>query len=447
MRNYRVFTLASVTIPHGLSNGSAVAVRRSRNVFSSDTGHLAQCWKLSTLVRMLYGRRGGSAHLLRKALMRIANPVPGLFTTFVFVALAQAMAGQGTDATPTDSQGAVHAQAAVLGAQASPESPDRITIDVLVSNNLNHLVPGLEEQDFALLDNTHPQKLIGFHAIDARSSDEAVQILFVMDMINVDYQVVTQEREQLNEFLSQDGGKLSHRTSIAVMTENDVSLMNSSGKDGLRLMNEFKSVKTNLRMEGRTSGFYGAVDRLQESLRELQRLIDYEAKQPGRKLVLVIGPGWPFFMASGIEENERQRAQVYDAIARLTNSMRTAHIALYSLNPFPLGRTNPFRYQDYLKGVSRVDKAEYPYLALQVLAEHSGGRALVSGRDILGEIETAMHDAGPYYELTFAAPVPAKANEYHELRVRVDKPGLTVRTAAAYYAEAPAAAATSAPGK
>jgi hypothetical protein len=115
--------------------------------------------------------------------------------------------------------------------------------------------------------------------------------------------------------------------------------------------------------------------------------------------------------------------------------LREAHINLYSLDPFELGRTNPFAYQAYLKGVSKLNQAEYPYLSLQVLAEHSGGRALASGRDVLGEINTAIRDAGTYYQLSFEVPAGEQPNEYHELRVKTDKPDTTARTNASYYAE------------
>jgi hypothetical protein len=54
--------------------------------------------------------------------------------------------------------------------------------------------------------------------------------------------------------------------------------------------------------------------------------------------------------------------------------------------------------------------------------------------DILGELNTAMRDADACYRITFQAPPADRRNEYHELRVQVDKPGAQVRTTAGYYA-------------
>jgi hypothetical protein len=78
--------------------------------------------------------------------------------------------------------------------------------------------------------------------------------------------------------------------------------------------------------------------------------------------------------------------------------------------------------------------ANYGNLALQVLAEHSGGRALTTGSDILGELNIAVNEAGPYYELEFHAPATAQPNEYHALDVRVTRPHTKVLTVAGYYA-------------
>jgi hypothetical protein len=98
------------------------------------------------------------------------------------------------------------------------------------------------------------------------------------------------------------------------------------------------------------------------------------------------------------------------------------------------GCSNPCYYQAFLKGVKRTDQAEYPFLALPVLAEHTGGRAIVMGRDIVGELTAAMREAGPYYELSFDEQPADRPNEFHELRVTTDQAGVKVRTNTNYYA-------------
>lgn len=315
-----------------------------------------------------------------------------------------------------------------------PATPGRVTVDVLAVDKLGHPVRGLEAQDFSLTDNGQPQKIADFKAVDADANPEAVQILIVVDMINTGFDVVARERQQLDQYLKQDGGKLAYPTALAVMTEQGVKMMEGSTRDGSVLLANFEKYRTALRAIGPSAGFYGAAERIEWSLSQMSQIAATEATRPGRKLVLMISPGWPLLAGAGYQEDMKQRGWVFNSVVQLSNGLREAHVVLYCLDPYDLGRHNPFEYQSYLKGVKRVDQAEYPYLALQVIAEHSGGRTLLTGRDILGEINDAMRDAGSYYELTFDAQAADRPNEYHELKVKADKPGVTVHTNLAYYA-------------
>jgi VWFA-related protein len=345
----------------------------------------------------------------------------------------------------------MNAQLASGAAPTDPAKPNLITLDVFVADSLGHPVHGLEQQDFTLLDNGQPRQLVNFRAVDPSSDPNAVRVLLVVDMMNSAINSVARQREQIGEFLNQDGGKLGYPMSLAILTETGVKMMNGYSQDGHALLDAFQKADSELRPIGRSAGFYGDAERLQESLTGLEQIVTFEAKQPGRKLVFLIGPGWPLLPNAGIQESDRQRAWVFNTLVQLSNSMREAHMVLYSLDPFGLGSTqgnsNPFYYQSYRKPVTKVDQAEYPYLAQQVLAEHSGGRALIAANDTLGNINAALRDAGGYYELTFEAPAADRSNEYHKLEVRVDKPKVQVHTNAGYYAKPAPSGKISPPSK
>lgn len=315
------------------------------------------------------------------------------------------------------------------------DSPKTITIHVQVSDKDGHPVPGLLETDFTLLDNKQPQKLLGFRAVDAGTlKSDPVHVLITVDMINADAVTVSREREEIGRFLKQNSGELANPTSLAVIADSGVKVGQGSTQDGNSLLAAFSQTKSEIRELGRDTGFYGAAERLQKSLQQLGQLIEYERPKPGRKLLLVISPGWPLLIRAGDQSDMRQRSGVFNSLVQLTNQLREANITLYCLDPFDLGRTDPFEYQGYLKGVASVKDATYPNLGLQVLATHTGGQVLINGRDISGEIADAVRDASPSYDLTFAPAPGDRANEYHALEVRVDKPGLKVRTTAGYYA-------------
>lgn len=57
-----------------------------------------------------------------------------------------------------------------------------------------------------------------------------------------------------------------------------------------------------------------------------------------------------------------------------------------------------------------------------------------------GQIDRCVADANAYYRIGFDPPVAGHADEYHELKVAPDRPGLTVRTTTGYYDEQAGAA-------
>jgi VWFA-related protein len=311
----------------------------------------------------------------------------------------------------------------------------RISIDAEVTDKLGHHISGLQAQDFVLLDNKQPTKILNFREVDSRSSAaDPVHVVIVIDTINTGFDVVAREREQLTEFLRQDGGHLAHPTSLAIFTEKGIQLEKSSTTDGNALLASLNNTSTGLRIEGRNAGIYGAADRVQWSLSQLGELAAYEATQPGRKLAFFISPGWPLLSWEGLDASRKDRQWTFQSIVALTNGLREAHLALYTIDPFDIGRSNVFYYQSYLKGVTKPNDANYANLALQVLATHTGGLVEVTGMDIKGEIDKAVRDANAYYTLTFEAPPPDHFNEYHDLHLQVDKPGTTVRSTTGYYA-------------
>jgi VWFA-related protein len=74
-------------------------------------------------------------------------------------------------------------------------------------------------------------------------------------------------------------------------------------------------------------------------------------------------------------------------------------------------------------------------LALKVLATQTGGRIFGPNNDLANQIEHCIADANNFYRISFDPPATDQADEYHDLKVTVDKPGVTVRTNTGYYNE------------
>jgi VWFA-related protein len=315
----------------------------------------------------------------------------------------------------------------------------RITLDVVVTDKSGKPIPGLQQQDFTLLDNKQPSKILSFDAIQSgtATADPPVEVIVLMDEVNASFRAVSSARQEAEKFLKRNGGELERPTSLVMLSDSGIATTASS-RDGNALVAELNQNKNGLRIIGRTQGVYGAGDRVQLSLHALEQFADYESTRPGRKLVIWISPGWPLLSGPRIELTSKQQDGLFKNIVALSDALRQARITLYSIDPLGLadsGRLQALRYEGYLKPVKKPNQVNIGNLALQVLAEQSGGRAFQYNNDLAGEIATAVADTNAFYVLTFDGLPGDGPNEYHALDIKIDKPGLTARTRVGYYAQ------------
>jgi len=64
----------------------------------------------------------------------------------------------------------------------------------------------------------------------------------------------------------------------------------------------------------------------------------------------------------------------------------------------------------------------------KILAEQSGGHVLNTAPTLTAQIESCTHEPNTFYTLSFDPPPAAQSNEYHDLTLRVEKPGLSAHT-------------------
>jgi hypothetical protein len=69
----------------------------------------------------------------------------------------------------------------------------------------------------------------------------------------------------------------------------------------------------------------------------------------------------------------------------------------------------------------------------KVLALQSGGRVIDAGVDIVDEIENCVRETGRFYRISFDPFAAEHPDEYHDLKVEVDEPGLNARTSTGFY--------------
>jgi VWFA-related protein len=294
----------------------------------------------------------------------------------------------------------------------------------------------LQQQDFTLLDNKTPRTITSFHAVSGREAP--IEVIVVIDAVNTAFRNVAYEREQLDSYLRAEGGHLAYPVAIAFFTDKGLQVLGDFSIDGNALGALLDGENTPLRFISRGSGVYGAADRLQLSLQALDRLLAGEAPRPGRKIMVWLSPGWPLLSGPHVELDGKERQQIFGDIVRFSTELLQARVTLYSVYP-SLGAGEPLSravyYKEFLKGVSKPSQVNLGNLGLQVLAVQSGGLALNSSNDLAAVLRQCVDDATPYYEVSFDLSGAEKPDQYHQLEIKLDKPGLTARTRQAYYAQ------------
>jgi len=319
-----------------------------------------------------------------------------------------------------------------------PRADRRITLDVVVTDRSGNPVPGLQQQDFIILDNKQPQTILSFRQASGTNgvADPPLQAIVLVDAINTPFQGVAFQRVELEKFLQHDDGDLPVPMSLVLLpatTEGQTVVT----RDGNTLADSLDSMPFSPGALYRLHGFNGAAERLQTSIGTLERLTSYEATQPGRKLLIWLGPGWPLLSGPGVNLGTTGRDSFFDAVVRLSTALREARITLYNIHPQEVndetGRA--FYYESFLKGVGSANQVQNGNLALQVLAVQSGGRVLNLTNDIAGSIASCLEDTKAFYTLSFDSPAADHPNTYHNLQVKVGIPRVTARTRTGYYAQ------------
>ena len=323
--------------------------------------------------------------------------------------------------------------AAAEAATSADPSDRNLTLDVVVSDRTGKAVPGLQAQDFVVLDNKKPQKVVSFQA-SGGAKTEPVEIILVVDEVNTSFTNVTYARDEIKKFLLRNGGNLAHPVTLAFFSDGGSQILNDSSRDGNALQASFDQHETALRSIRRSTGFYGAEERFQLSVNMLNSLTAREAQTPGRKIVIWVSPGWPLLSGPNVQLTNKDAKSLFSSIVAASTGLRHARITLYSVDPLGVADSGRyFYYQEFLKPVTEWKNALPANLALQVLATQTGGLVLNGSSDITAQVERCVADADTFYTLTLEMPPAEKPNEYHAIDVKVEPAGLTARTRRGYY--------------
>ena len=257
-------------------------------------------------------------------------------------------------------------------------------------------------------------------------------MIFVLDAINLSPQQLTQTESAIVHFLRGNNGRLDSPCFLYRLTRSGLFSSLRPTRDGNLLAKEVEKHKSPRMMwrigrNGEPNPFEGWGSSARPnplSPHALGSIAIDQREIRGRKIVVWIGPGWPV----------KGGDIAFDDATELSTRLREARITLDNVNVWP----NPdqsFNYHDYLEAPRSQKEMQPAKMALQVIATHTGGLVLDSSSDLDREIERCVEEVRSFYTLTFNPPHTYRMDEFHDLRVQVDRPALTIRAPTGYYNE------------
>jgi VWFA-related protein len=346
-----------------------------------------------------------------------------------------------TSQVPVDST--VSSEPVKMQANVPPEG--LIHLDVAATDRNSKPFSGLAAKDFTLMDNGVPQKIVSFAASNQPTdeNERLTEVVLVLDEVNLSPVQLELVKDESIKFLRQNGGHLGQPGSVYWFTTSGLYATATPTTDGNALAEDVahhRSPRTVWAIPRSRDPFMTAESerfaRWDRTLRAVYSIAVERRGNPGRKLLVWMGFGWPV-----VRGREEHKHTAFSSLVELSTRIREARMVISEVT----ARTEPLAvsfkdtYKDYLAGVRTPSELEepgldsYSHFALPVLAIQSGGLVLDELSDISRSIEHCVEDARVFYTISFDPPHAAQPDEYHDLKVQIRAPGLSARTNTGYY--------------
>jgi VWFA-related protein len=368
-----------------------------------------------------------------------------------------------------------------------------VRVDVIVSDKQGNAVGNLQQADFDVTEDGKPQKIETFRLVtldggrmeaadgppkairsdydeEAEAARDDVRLFAIFfDDYHVRRGASLSVREPLSRFVERQLGPTDmvglmyplETTSSVRMTRNHEAIMKAvqqfiGRKFEYTPKNEFEEKYANYPAE--------IVEQIrnQVSLSAIRSLIVHMGTlKEGRKALILVSEGYTnmlppqlrdpvasmpgygnpnrFNPMAGVNDPNEDRAAFFSSVD-MQNDLREIYdyanrynVAIYAVDPRGLA-TNEF---DINEGVNiQVDNQ---YLSssmdtLRVLADNTDGRAIVNRNDLDVGMKQITKDSSAYYLIGYNSTQTPSDGKFHEIKVRVKRPGIQVRARKGYWA-------------
>jgi VWFA-related protein len=307
-------------------------------------------------------------------------------------------------------------------------------VDVLVTNAKGQPVRGLQQSDFTISEDGHPQPIRSFAEFGSDYAPPPPPLPHLPPNVYTNYQA-TPATGPVNILLIDalhshpvdvvHALRGAERYIVAMPSGTQVAIFWLS-VSGLHMLQGFttdpalllRAVRTNRVDIGADGDDRYSIDKF--TWTALNQIASYVQPIKGRKNLLWIAPGAPIllFRDGGYAWHD-------DDMTRVHHIMDTYE--LFTAEQIAVSPVDP-------RGVTRLGMAQ---LAAEEIAAGTGGEAFYENNDLKTLIAQAIHDGSHFYTLSYIPPRQKLDGHYHSIKVQTTLPGLHLVYRAGYNSEDP----------
>ena len=316
----------------------------------------------------------------------------------------------------------------------------------------NPVVKGLSKDDFTITENKKLQRIFSFeapqvHTMGAAAEDdnpdgEAPVTIFVLDMLNSQFEDFAFIRYSVRKYLEAQPPELSSPAEMMVIGNDSLEVVQGYTRNKEDLLFALDHIPATLpyKMMNGSGNIDFLLERFNQSIDALQQIALQSQGVPGRKNVLWVGRGAPnlppgneplavFLTPEGLERLRRY-------VHKTTNMLVDARVSLFVFYPgikvFSSGISGSQRYAnvDFDNGDPFADDVNFG-----VFVNETGGK-LFFNNDVDAEIKRSQLLGSEYYTLTYQPHDGDADGKFRPVRVILRDRNLKVVTKTGYFAPA-----------
>ncbi len=331
-----------------------------------------------------------------------------------------------------------------------------VLLDVVVGDKSGNPVRTLTQDDFSILEDGQPQKILSFEA--PASAESSVQpnsprTIILLDELNAAFADLSFARDKILQFLAQNH---LDKTPTALMTLNlhGISLLKDYTPDAKVLkdaLTQFRPALLNP-VDGENQQ-----DKIQEHAQKtIDSLVDLARATVGSPYNLNVI--WVTSGFAGVLYDPKDPHAAQSGPRKLANLLMSARIRLYSIDPsgvHPLPVTGVATPMTDKLSVGNMEPStnNNDDLALQgtayeanqflaILTSMTGGHAYYERNDVEIALSQAVNDGAANYSISYSPSNHDFTGKYRKIAIQTKIPGVTARTRLGYYAVSDEAAPT-----